>query len=409
MGPLPLEGKLKKLCAITGRFTGFEHCLFYLWDEDKRVFALHSTGKRGAPKGGRAPLSYKEGAGVASIVKRRAKTLELSRMAPDKPFCATGGKRGGVAPVEVADAGLDGFRSAVIHPLKAAKVFRGVIYLKSAALKRLSAEEKRILDILCRQMLAAIKCAEDKKVSRAEHKELVEARARLLNSQKLLSLGDMAATLAHEIRNPLMSIGGYAARLKARLAGDSVALAGVNNMLEGVQRVERLVDGMVRFLKDNVVELRPEDMNDIVAEAVRVFETEARERGIELVKDLQEGGLPVMADRDQLKIAFDNIIANAIQSMDKGGALRVSTSRNGADVVVRVEDSGGGIEPGNLTRIFNPFFTTKKSGTGLGLPITSAIVARHLGSIVVDNRVGAGATFIMKFKSGAERQGADKE
>lgn len=395
LGALPLERKLKRLCALTGRFTGFDHCLLYLWDADKRAFVLQLPGR------GRVPLSYKEGAGFASIVKRRSRPLELVRKALDEPFRA--GRGSGIT-----DEGLDGFKSAVIHPLKVANVFYGVVCLKSAARKRLGAEQKRTLNVLGQQMLAAIKFAEPASVIRAEHEELVEARARLLNSQKLLSLGDMAATLAHEIRNPLLSIGGYAARLKARLDGDAVALACVNNLLAGVQRVERLMDGMVRFLKDSAVDLRPEDMNDIVEEAVSVLEGSAEEHGIELIKDLYDSRLPVMADRDQLKIAFDNIIANAIQSMDKGGTLRVSTSMAGDDVVVKVADSGGGIEPGNLARIFNPFFTTKKRGTGLGLPITSAIVARHLGSIDVDNRAGVGATFIMKFKSGAVENGADK-
>ncbi|MBI5970848.1 MAG: hypothetical protein HY884_06805 [Deltaproteobacteria bacterium] len=392
LGALPLEGKLKKLCALMGRFTGFDHCLLYLWDADKRAFVLRASSGGNYPlRRNPAPLSYGEGTGAASMVKRRKKPLELVRKGQDELFRAGRGKG-------FADVGLEGFSSAVIHPLTAANVFYGVIYLKSAAIIRLSEQRRRVLNIVALQMTETVKCAEFASDIHAEHEELVEARARLLNSQKLLSLGDMAATLAHEIRNPLLSIGGYAARLKIHLDGDCKAIAYVNSMLGGVQRVERLMDGMVGFLKDSVVELRPEDMNDIVAEAVRVFEEEAGERGIELVKDLQEGRLPVMADRDQLKIAFDNIIVNAIQSMDKGGRLSVSTSKSGADVVVRVADSGGGIEPGILDRIFNPFFTTKKRGTGLGLPITSAIVARHLGSIVVDNAAGVGATFIMKFK-----------
>jgi len=409
LSALPLDGKLKRLCALTGRVTGFDYCQLYLWDANKRVFVLHSPGRSGAPssRGGRSPLSYKEGAGAASIVKRRKKTLELTRKGPGKPFYAGDGREG-MTPFKVADEGLEGFKSAVIHPLAVTNVFYGVIYLKSAAWKRMSAGQKWTLDVLCQQMLAVMKCAELVKCGSTEHEELVEARGRLLNSQKLLSLGDMAAMLAHDIRNPLLSIGGYAARLKAHLDGDSDGLAYVNSMLGCVQRVERLMDGMVRFINDSVVELRPEDMNDIVEEAVRVFEDTVVEHGIELVKDLQEGALPVMADRDQLKIAFDNIIANAIQSMDKGGRLRVSTSRSGEKVVVRVADNGGGIEPGNLARIFIPFFTTKKRGTGLGLPITSAIVARHLGSIDVDNRVGVGATFIMKFKLGTVENGADK-
>ena len=116
-------------------------------------------------------------------------------------------------------------------------------------------------------------------------------------------------------------------------------------------------------------------------------------------KSLSQEPLPIMADEEQLKIAFDNLIANAIESMDSGGTLSVSTARNGDWVTVEITDSGGGIEPELVSGIFDPFVTTKEHGTGLGLPITRKIIMRHRGSIDVANDYGRGTTFRVKLPS----------
>ena len=170
-----------------------------------------------------------------------------------------------------------------------------------------------------------------------------------------------------------------------------------------ILRLEKIIDGVVRFLKDSEVELHPEEINGVVEEALEIFSDEAREHGINIEKEFHCGALVVEADREQLKIAFDNLIANALQSMEKGekgggGVLRLATFLDGSTVVISVSDSGGGIDPEQLRYIFTPFFTTKKHGSGLGLPITNSIIMRHKGALEVHNEYGVGATFTVRLR-----------
>jgi len=132
-------------------------------------------------------------------------------------------------------------------------------------------------------------------------------------------------------------------------------------------------------------------------EAAARFEDEMKRLSIRLERDYRYGPLCVNAGRQELKIVFDNLIANALQCMNKdGGTLRLGTTLDEGWVVAEVSDSGGGIDPCHLASIFRPFFTTKKDGTGLGLPITSSIVSRLRGVIDVINKVGEGVTFRVK-------------
>jgi signal transduction histidine kinase len=229
---------------------------------------------------------------------------------------------------------------------------------------------------------------------------------KLVNSEKLLALGDMAATLAHEIRNPLLSIGAYAARLRRQLPPGSAGLKYLEQMSADIARIEKIMDGIIRFLKDNAVELKTEDLNSIVDEALTLFNDEFSAHDIK-VRRLIAQKLLVLVDREQMKIAFDNLIANAIQSMENGGSFAVETVLSGGFAVARLTDTGGGIDPRYLGYIFNPFFTTKKHGTGLGLPIANSIVMRHKGQLEAGNE-GPGAVFTIKIPyAGAQEKASD--
>jgi len=230
-------------------------------------------------------------------------------------------------------------------------------------------------------------------------------RERLCQAEKLILLGDIAATLAHEIKNPLICLGAYAARIKRKLAPSSPVIADVTELLKAVKRLEGVVNALVSPLKDDEGIETISDLNEILAEAVKSFREDMKERSVALQRDLFMGPLPVYARRQELKIIFDNLIANAIQCMSKeGGTLRLSTDLGDGWVIAEVSDTGGGIDPRDVASIFRPFFTTKKDGTGLGLPITSSIVSRHRGEIDVINRFGEGVTFKVKFPSATGRE-----
>ncbi|MBE7415303.1 MAG: hypothetical protein HS130_08765 [Deltaproteobacteria bacterium] len=386
-----LEERLERVARLFALKFHFDECLFFLAGEGGALkLAASSSGLCTT-----GVLSYGNGEGLPAVAIEKGVLVEAHK-----------GPRG--AEWEgVPDRGLEGVSTALVYPLGGKGASFGVVYLKSRERTKLPLVKKQLLKVAAIQAALMVRNAALIEDHRKAHSELLEIQARLASSEKLLALGDMAATMAHEIRNPLLSIGGYAARLKRQLPPGSPGLVYLDKMSHEIGRIEKIMNGIIRFLKDNLVELKPDDLNGIVDEALNVFADEFSAHGIAVERRSRHAPLPVLADREQMKIAFDNIIANAIQSMEKGGALKVVTSRSGDFAVAEVSDTGGGIDPKHIGYIFNPFFTTKKHGTGLGLPIANSIITRHRGGIEVRNE-GRGASFTIKLPySGAARPGAD--
>ncbi|WKZ33580.1 MAG: ATP-binding protein [Thermodesulfobacteriota bacterium] len=384
-----LEERLESAARLFALKFHFDECLFFLAGEGGALkLAASSSGLCTT-----GVLSYGKGEGLPALAVERGALVEAQK------------EPRGAEWEGIPDRGLEGVSTALVYPLGGKAPF-GVIYLKSRERTRPSLVKKQLLKVAAIQASLMVRNAALIEDHRKAHSELMEIQARLASSEKLLALGDMAATMAHEIRNPLLSIGGYAARLKRQLPPGSPGLVYLDKMSHEIGRIEKIMNGIIRFLKDNLVELKPDDLNGILDEALNVFADEFSAHGITVERRSRHAPLPVLADREQMKIAFDNIIANAIQSMEKGGALRVVTSRSGDFAVAEVSDTGGGIDPKHIGNIFNPFFTTKKHGTGLGLPIANSIITRHRGGIEVRNE-GRGASFTIKLPySGAARPGA---
>ncbi len=223
---------------------------------------------------------------------------------------------------------------------------------------------------------------------------------RLLQSEKLAALGEMAARIAHEIKNPLTVIGGFARRMAhpGKTVIDSAAVGRYAQIiLKEVQRLERIIQETLYFSRETVPAPRAVDLNKEVREAVAAFRDELAEARIETVVRLSPDLPVIFADPDQIAQVLWNLINNAIQAMEGGGILTISTEPSrppeNPGVVIRVSDTGGGIPHDVVHNIFNPFFTTKAKGTGLGLAIVHAIVERHGGTISLDNQEGKGVTF----------------
>lgn len=373
-----LEVKLAHAARVFLEKFPFDQCLVYVWDGEAGSLSLKASKGTGVSVG-----RYAVGEGLPGLVMAKGVPVYISLKHPLW-------KKSG-------DGGLEGFGYGAAFPVKDKSAFYGIVFLKAKKAPKLGARDKVFLEVSALQLASFFRCSELIKTHQRVFSDLREVQMRLANAEKLMTLGDMAATLAHEIRSPIISIGGFAARLKKHMPPNSPDLPFVEQMTHEVARLEKIMDGIIRFLKDSAVELKPDDLNSVMEEALELFDEELATGSIRLVKDLYKGALPVLADRDQLKIAFDNLIANAIQSMEKGGTLTVSTSRTGEAVFAKISDSGGGIDPKILDYIFNPFFTTKKHGTGLGLPITNSIIMRHKGVIEVINNEGVGAVFVLKF------------
>ena len=218
---------------------------------------------------------------------------------------------------------------------------------------------------------------------------------------KVADLGAVAAGLAHEIRNPLNSLYVNGQLLEEMLSelpeesvpqkGDLLSLARAN--LKVTQRLNDTLSGFLRFARPPAMELAPVDLNRIVSETLRFLGMELAYRGVSLKTKLHPAPLPILADEKLLKQALLNLLLNAQEAVEKEEkVIRVTTGVRAGRPFVRVHDNGRGIPPSDRRRIFRLFFTTRKNGSGLGLPIVRQIVRQHGGAIYVRSREGKGTT-----------------
>ncbi|MGA2192162.1 MAG: GAF domain-containing protein, partial [Nitrospirota bacterium] len=250
--------------------------------------------------------------------------------------------------------------------------------------KPIKHEDLRVLMMFANQAGLAIESA--MAYSNLEHanRELKETQHRLIQSEKLAALGEMAASIAHEIKNPLTVIGGFASRLVKRQGeGEEARYARI--IRDEARRLEKILGEVLDFSREMKPKFQPCDLNAICSETLAMYEDEFRDKGIKLKHEPWAGPLPVMGDPQQIKQALINIISNSEQAMEKSGgrelAVRTWLDRETGKAAAAIEDAGGGIPAELLENIFNPFFTTKVTGTGLGLAITNKIVKNHGGEM----------------------------
>jgi signal transduction histidine kinase len=225
--------------------------------------------------------------------------------------------------------------------------------------------------------------------------ELGEKNKLLERSNRLAALGEMAAGLAHEIRNPLGGIQLYASMLAKDLAGRQDALTVVRKISAGVRRLEDLVSQVLHFTREIAVNPQPADLADVVAQAVELASKAMLDRSVRCHVRGPEA-LHVVIDPLLMGHAILNLLLNAAEAIEGHGTVLVEFSapvRRGRQFELAVHDTGPGIAPDVLDRIFNPFFTTKDTGTGLGLAIVHRIVEAHDGTISASNQQQGGARF----------------
>lgn len=227
-----------------------------------------------------------------------------------------------------------------------------------------------------------------------EHRRLEEEIRRL---DRLSSLGELSAGIAHEIRNPLSSVKLDAQLLGRRLAQDPARRKIVDNILDAIQKIERVVKNTLSYARPEEPEFRSTDLTAVVEQSLSVVQIQLRKAKITVSLDVTEPALPVVVDPAQIQQVFVNLFLNAITAMPSGGALSIRITPEPRAVCVVIQDTGVGIDPQNIDKIFNPFFTTRSQGTGLGLSIVQRILERHHASIAVTSEPGAGTAFTIRF------------
>ncbi|MBI5286797.1 MAG: GAF domain-containing protein [Deltaproteobacteria bacterium] len=388
--PEELDKRLDGVVNLLVKSFSFDQCSIYLWDGDAGVFNLVAA----AGIDNSLVRAYREGDGLPGMAVKKGGSL-VAYISPRGGGCSWRG---------VQDDGVKGFSTVVVSPLKDDTTLYGLLCLKSKGKKTIPARRRRLLEVVMLQIATAIKTSQCIMNLKDINTQLWETQARLVQVEKLLALGEMAATFVHEIKNPLVSIGGFAKRLCQQFAPDAPQRAYGDRIVKEVERLEEILAGMVHFSMDRGLELTIGDMNILAEDVLRLFQEDFEKRGIKVETEFSPSLPPVEVDTQQLKLAFNNLITNAIQVMGEGGVLTVKTHQDKEWVVAEVSDTGGGINPEVLGNIFNPFFTTKEGGTGLGLAITHTIITNHKGIIDVINNMGVGVTFVVRIPAVAGKE-----
>jgi two-component system, NtrC family, sensor histidine kinase HydH len=230
-----------------------------------------------------------------------------------------------------------------------------------------------------------------------QSERIIVIEEQLRRAEKLSTLGEMAAVLAHEIRNPLGSIRGTAEILKDDYQPGDPKYEFIEIQIKETERLNRVVEDFLRMARPQPADLRPCPVQDELETIVTLVSNDARDRQIKL--ELQPLIEPVIvrADGEKLRQAFLNIIINALQATPPGGSVIISTNvAQAALCEIRFHDTGPGIDAATLGKIFEPFFTTKPEGTGLGLSITRKIIESHGGTLHVESDPGQGTTVTVR-------------
>ena len=295
-----------------------------------------------------------------------------------------------VFPIEFIEA-LEGFRN---EP--------GVHHLYKFRLTT-RAGELRIANIAIAPLLSRDFVAVGRIILVDDITERVSLETQLAQADKLSSIGLLAAGVAHEINTPLAVISSYAQMLSKQLKGDARLAPVLDKITQQSFRAAEIANGLLNFSRTSTTEFRETNLNQVIRDTLSLLEHQFKTAQIIVDLELAEDLPPIHGNPGKLQQVFLNLLLNAKEAMPGGGRLRVATLFNG-HVAALVNDSGSGIAPEHLKRIYDPFFTTKtmarpgdRRGTGLGLSVSYGIIQEHAGKIHVESAVGAGTTFHLEF------------
>jgi signal transduction histidine kinase len=223
----------------------------------------------------------------------------------------------------------------------------------------------------------------------------------LLQADKMASLGTLAAGIAHEIRNPMATINLNTQILLRDLKLDQEHQVYMLDIQKEVKKIERIISEILEFSKPKPAHLVETSINDVVQSVHEFIRVQLRKHGVQVHVELQDSLPPVLIDPAQVSQVLINLVINAMQAMPEGGDLTITTRRDPKKkrLDLRVIDTGVGIPPENIDKIFDPFFTNKPEGTGLGLAIARQLLEKNQATIQVESKVGKGTTFSLKFKT----------
>lgn len=445
---LDLEDLFETVLRTMDELFGFDHSLILLLDDTRESLeVVASRGYENSPNSTKVPL----GSGLVGVVAKRRRMVRLGGLRQQRAYASTIRRQmeqGGRAS-ELSSApslpGLPDVESQIGIPLIVKDVLIGVFFVESAVKRTFSERDETLVSIVAHQAASAIHGArllselgeardrlaqlnetlEERVRERTEkleltNRELRGTQAQLLQTAKLVSLGDLVAGVAHEINTPLGAIQSNAdlasraaKRIIAALASDEVVSSGQSTShvsqalraldeatvttLSASKRISGIVSSLRSFARLDESEKKKADVREGIQTTLTLLNHKLE--GRITVRHEIIGELPqIVCYPNRLNQVFMNLLVNAIHAIETSGTITVSTRSEDGQIVIEIEDDGCGIAPENLDRIFDPGFTTKGSGvgTGLGLAISYRIIQEHHGTLTVASELGKGSVFTIR-------------
>ena len=353
------------------------------WIQTGELFEHRDSALNALARGIRISLNPGEGVLALTVLNKR-------------PYNVTNAAADPVVPAGLRS--LLKVESFATVPLVAKDHVIGVILVDNMFNRRPITEgDIRFLTMFAHQSALAIENAIIHTNLETMNRDMRALHEQLVQSEKMAALGSMMAEITHEIRNPLVSIGGFTRRLAKRL-GHGEDKKYIDIILSEVSRLEGIIHDNLSYVKEAALQLRVADVNALVGEILTLYEDELASRNI-IVETAFSPDMPqLLIDPPQIKQAVINILKNAMEAMENGGTLSVRTYADEGlrEAAIVFGDTGPGVTSKARHNIFNPYYTTKPRGTGLGLPITNRIVKAHQGRIELQNKEGGGALFTIK-------------
>jgi signal transduction histidine kinase len=269
--------------------------------------------------------------------------------------------------------------------------------------KPIEEEDIKLLSIYANHASAAIESSQlyqelEEKVQKLgeANRKIAESGQRLLKVERLSVLGQITSQVAHELRNPMTIIGGFAHSILKKMVKGDPNHEYVKIIAKQTERMEDVLNNVLNFSKPEKSHLEMANLNDLVNQTFEMMEPEIDSTKITMMKSPSRNISSVRVNPDLIRQALLNIFRNAVWAMPQGGILSVTTKQTDKAVRIEVKDTGFGISHEHVSKVFDSFFTTKCEGCGLGLTISSEIIKNHGGHIGVESREGEGSTFYVE-------------
>ncbi len=364
--------------------------------ERNEIFIRLARGEKREPVRG---IRLKVGEGIAGWVVKTGRPVVSQDVSKDKRFSDKYDKKTGFKTSSMICVPL----IAKDEPIGALQV------INKKSKKPFTQADFKLLTGMAQQIAVAMENA--KLYQRLEEdfalttQELKITQEKLIRSERLMAMGHLVQGVAHEIRNPIMTIGGFAQRLKKELEEGHSLQNYVDAILQEAIRLEKLVKQVREFMNVQSATLTMDKIPPVVDEVIKIFQPLAKRQEVQVVKEI-DGKTPLInMDSAQMVTALSNIVENALESMSEGGTMTLGVNRQNNNVLITVRDTGCGIPAEQLDAIYDPFVTSKTRGAGLGLTMVHQIMINHQGEIKISSQLEKGTIVILRLPVPMDEKG----